>query len=208
MTMLLGVGLVVGLVWAVVSFLRWDPPVPYSEATTQKVVQPSPRCYMIDVPPLPKEKRFDRRAQLEHDARGHAVGMTCDSDVKVACPDDCVVTYKGKQATIDVVGLGCGYGPIRLCKYRLEPRAYFVTTRHLHNAFWGHTSRERGKGHHVRCDTIPGDAEVIPPTPKGTDPKGTRLKYRCYTRDPGSITHIYAVWTRNGSIFTFEEIDD
>ncbi|GAA1532589.1 hypothetical protein GCM10009678_13620 [Actinomadura kijaniata] len=209
LVMLLGVGLIGGLVWAVVSFLRWDPPVPYSEAATQKVVQPSPKCYTITVPPLPKEKRLDRRAKLEYDARRDAVGMTCDTDVKVACPDDCVVTYKGKQATIAVLNQGCtSWGTIRSCKYRLEPRAYFVTTRHLHNAFWGRTDRERREGHHVRCDTIPGDAEVIPPTPKETGGEGVKLRYRCHTRNPGSITYSYAVWTKDGSTFTFEEIDD
>ncbi|MEU8345372.1 hypothetical protein AB0C74_27050 [Spirillospora sp. NPDC048832] len=205
---MVGIAVVAALVWGAVAlvrgFTRWEPPVEYDEATTQEVTAPAENCALLEqkIAKPPESRRLDVKAQLEYSAMRKAVPMACDLDVKVECDpnSDCSAAYKGKTIAIAVQRGSCTSMPSigeRLCEYTLHPRNRFLSQRRLNEAFWESRQKDKKDGSVLRCDTIPGGADVLPLA-------GTKTEYRCYTRKLGSVTNKYTVVAGDGNHLFFE----
>jgi hypothetical protein len=92
----------------------------------------------------------------------------------------------------------------RSCEYRLERRNRLLTQQRLHHEFAMFAEEQREEGAALRCDTIPGGAELFPldDTP-GLDAGYRSTPYRCYTREPKSVTDVYEVRLYQGGLPVF-----
>jgi hypothetical protein len=150
------------------------------------------------LPDLTSEQQQDRRAQIEHAARVDVATSGCVPAVDGGC-DEQILSCRvlvGDEA----VTLGVRYGSCRdlitsrSCEYRLERRNRVLTQQRLHHEFAIFAAEERAEGAVLRCDTIPGGADLFPlDDSEGLDPGYRSTPYRCYTRKPRSVTDVYDV---------------
>lgn len=222
LVLLVGAAVVIGLVWGGValvrSFIAYEPPIGYDEATTQPVTEASERpCSTVGttIPDLPESERLDVEAQLEHSALGTAVGMACDTDVKVECdPEaDCTASYGDEKVVLDVIRGRCTTWAVideQSCEYRMVAMNRFLTQHNLNSRFWSRFREDAEDGALLRCDTIPGGVDLLPGDRGGGSaaPGETKTKYRCYTREPGHLTHTYRVIAGSGTHLDFVEEED
>ncbi|RAY13585.1 hypothetical protein DPM19_18065 [Actinomadura craniellae] len=190
------------------SFLQYEPPIRYDAAKTQEVTAPARPCYEMTIPDLPESKKLNVKAQLEHQVLDEVVESTCDTNVKVDCSGTCTAEYGDEKVVFDLSTTSCmDLGRIRNCSYRIKPRNRLLSQRHLHAEFWRYAERAREERHVMRCDTIPGGADLLPPASDGPV-SSTRTKYRCYTRKPGRSTYTYTITVGKGHNLIFEEDPD
>ncbi|MCE0764998.1 hypothetical protein LWC35_19135 [Pseudonocardia kujensis] len=215
-----GLAAVAGLVWAVIAFLNWDPPIKYNEATTQEAVAAQPDCAEIgrrhQDDDVTQAQRYDVTAQMELQARNQGIGMVCDENVQATCnpSSSCLISYGDEQLTLRVIHGTCYTIADRLCHYRLQPENRLLAQRRVNEGFAAYASKQREDGAILRCDTIPGGADLFPASPRtssgdlddsaGPDPTG----YRCYSREPGHITYLYDVLLLSNGTAHFQEVDD
>ncbi|GAA5112006.1 hypothetical protein GCM10023320_05710 [Pseudonocardia adelaidensis] len=208
---LAGLVLAVGvLVWAGISFSRHDPTPAFDPATTQEVVGAAAGCEPPGLPDPTPEQEQDRRAQIEQAARVDVATSGCLPAVDGGC-DEPIISCRIRVGD-EAITLRVEYGSCRdlitsrSCEYRLERTNRLLTQQRLHHEFAIFAEEQRAEGAVLRCDTIPGGADLFPlDDSPGLDPGYRSTPYRCYTREPKSVTDVYEVRLYQGGLPVFAD---
>jgi hypothetical protein len=203
------------LVWAGISFSRYDPPPAYDPATTQEVLDTAAGytaagCEASGIPDLTPDQKTDRRAQIERAARVQVAVSACLPAVDGGCDEallSCTIPVGDERITMGVDHGSCrDLITSRSCEYRFERRARLLSQQRLHHEFWVFAAEQRADGAALRCDTIPGGADLFPLDDSPGLGAGYRsTPYRCYTREPKSVTDVYEVRLYEGGLPVFQD---